>query len=199
MSAFGQTQLPPTAWMNGAAMNSPMFCVLTPPVGMNLIPPNGPESAFMAESPPYTPAGKNFTTFSPSFMAAMISVGVTQPGVTATPFSTHQRTTSSSKPGATMNFAPHSTALRHWASVMTVPAPTSISGQLSATALIESAAAAVRNVISITSTPPASKAFAVVTASFASSSTTTGTTADAASLFKLSIFSSLLHSQNART
>ena len=25
MSAFGQTQLPPTAWMNGAAMNSPMF------------------------------------------------------------------------------------------------------------------------------------------------------------------------------
>ena len=199
MSAFGQTQLPPTAWMNGAAINSPMFCVLTPPVGMNLIPPKGPESAFMAESPPYTPAGKNFTTVKPIFIAAMISVGVTQPGVTATPFSTHQRTTSSSKPGATMNFAPHSTALRHWSSVMTVPAPTSISGQLSATALIESAAAAVRNVISITSTPPASKAFAVATASFASSSTTTGTTADAASLFKLSIFSSLLYSQNART
>jgi hypothetical protein len=28
-------------------------------------------------------------------MACMISVGVTQPGVTATPFSTHQATTSS--------------------------------------------------------------------------------------------------------
>ena len=28
------------------------FEVLTPPVGMNLIPPKGPESAFMAESPP---------------------------------------------------------------------------------------------------------------------------------------------------
>ena len=52
MSAFGQTQLPPTAWMNGAAINSPMFCVLTPPVGMNLIPPNGPESAFIADRPP---------------------------------------------------------------------------------------------------------------------------------------------------
>ena len=41
----------------------------------------------------------------------------------------------------------------------------------------EDAAAAVRNVISITSTLPASKAFAVATASFASSNTTTGTTA----------------------
>ena len=42
---------------------------------------------------------------------------------------------------------------------------------------MESAAAAVRNVISITSTPPASSALAVGTASTASSSTTTGTTA----------------------
>lgn len=64
-----------------------------------------------------------------------------------------------------------------------------MSGQLSATALIESAAAAVRNVISITSTPPASKAFAVATASFASSNTTTGTTADAASLSETFILS----------
>ena len=37
---------------------------------MNLIPPNGPESAFMAERPPYTPAGKNLTTVKPSFIAA---------------------------------------------------------------------------------------------------------------------------------
>ena len=133
----------------------------------------------MAERPPYTPAGKNLTTVKPSFIAAMISLGVTQPGVTAMPFSTHQRTTSSSKPGETINFAPHSTACLHCSSVMTVPAPTNISRQFSATALIESAAAAVRNVISITSTPPASKAFAVATASFASSNTTTGTTAAA--------------------
>ena len=156
---------------------------------MNLIPPNGPESAFMAERPPYTPAGKNLTTVKPSFIAAMISLGVTQPGVTAMPFSTHQRTTSSSKPGETINFAPHSTACLHCSSVMTVPAPTNISRQFSATALIESAAAAVRNVISITSTPPASKAFAVATASFASSSTTTGTTADLASLSETFILS----------
>ncbi len=80
---------------------------------MNLIPPNGPESAFMAESPPYTPAGKNLTTVKPSFIAAMISLGVTQPGVIGTLRSTHQRTTSSSKPGETINFAPHSTACLH--------------------------------------------------------------------------------------
>ena len=76
---------------------------------------------------------------------------------------------------------------------MTVPAPTNMSGQLSATALIESAAAAVRNVISITSTPPASKAFAVATASFASSNTTTGTTADAASLSEINEKMSLIY------
>ena len=150
--------------------------------------PKGPESAFMAESPPYTPAGKNLTTVKPSFIAAMISLGVTQPGVTAIPFSTHQRTTSSSKPGETINLAPHSTACLHCSSVMTVPAPTSMSGQFSATALMESAAAAVRNVISITSTPPASKAFAVATASFTSSNTTTGTTPQPWSLSKTFIF-----------
>ena len=114
----------------------------------------------------------------------MISVGVTQPGVTAMPCSTHQLTTSGSKPGATMNFAPHATACSHCASVMTVPAPTSISGHCSLTARIESAAAAVRNVISITSTPPARSALAVGTASFASSSTTTGTMPLCSSLFE---------------
>ena len=117
------------------------------------------------------------TTFRPNFMAAMISVGVTQPGVTVTSFSTHQRTTSSSKPGDTINFAPHSTACLHCSSVTTVPAPTNISGQPSATALMASGAAAVRNVISITSIPPARSALAVGIASLASSRTTTGTTA----------------------
>ena len=121
-------------------------------------------------------------------MAAVISVGVTQPGVTATPLSTHQRTTSSSKPGETMNLAPHSTACLHWSRVMTVPAPTSMSGQLSATALMESAAAAVRKVISMTSMPPESMALAVGTASLASSMTTTGTTPAFPSLCKMSIF-----------
>ena len=37
-----------------------------------------------------------------------------------------------------MNLAPHATACLHWSRVMTVPAPTSMSGQLSATALMES-------------------------------------------------------------
>ena len=57
---------------------------------------NGALSAFMAESQPYTPAGKNLSTESPRFMAAMISVGVTQPGTMVTSCSTHHATTSSS-------------------------------------------------------------------------------------------------------
>lgn len=68
----------------------------TPPVGTKRIEPNGALSAFMAESPPYTPAGKNLSTESPRFMAAMISVGVTQPGTMVTSCSTHHATTSSS-------------------------------------------------------------------------------------------------------
>ena len=58
----------------------------------------------------------------------MISVGVTQPGVTATSCRTHQSTTSSLKPGDTMKPAPISTAFLHCSRVITVPAPTSISG-----------------------------------------------------------------------
>ena len=36
ISALAQTQLPPTAWINGAAANAPMLAGETPPVGMNL-------------------------------------------------------------------------------------------------------------------------------------------------------------------
>jgi len=118
----------------------------------------------------------------------MISVGVTQPGVTATPFSTHQRTTSSSKPGATMNFAPHSTALLDVERDDRARADEHIGAAFRDRLDRIRRKPPVRNVISITSTPPASKAFAVATASFASSSTTTGTTADAASLFKHPFF-----------
>ena len=106
---------------------------------------------------------------------ARTTLGVTQPSVMATLLSTHHFTTSLSKPGETMNLAPISTAFWHCSSVMTVPAPTSMSGQLSATALIASGAAAVRNVISITSMPPERSACAVGTASLASSITTKGT------------------------
>ena len=130
------------------------------------------------------------------WLAAMISVGVTQPGVMGMFRSTHQLTTSGSKPGETMNFAPHSSAFLHWSSVTTVPAPTSISGQPSLTALIESAAAAVRNVISITFTPPASSALAVGMESFASSSTTTGTTPVCWNRFKLSFIFISISSQS---
>ena len=52
MSALAHSQLPPTAWMNGAEIYSARFLSFTPPVGMNLMPPKGPESAFIALRPP---------------------------------------------------------------------------------------------------------------------------------------------------
>ena len=85
MSFFGTVQLPPTAWMIGEEMNSARLSLLTPPVGINFVPGKGPERDFSAFRPPYTLAGKNFSTFRSCFFAIMISVGVTQPGVTALP------------------------------------------------------------------------------------------------------------------
>ena len=96
MSPLGQTQLPPTACTWGAAAKSARLAGPTPPVGMNFTPPKGPDRALRAERPPYTLAGKNLSTFRPCFRAAMISVGVTQPGVTGMPCAQHQLTTSSS-------------------------------------------------------------------------------------------------------
>ena len=67
-----------------------------------------------------------------------------------------------------MNFAPASFAFFACSRLVTVPAPTSISGHASEIALMESAAAAVRKVTSATGSPPAISAFASGTASFAS-------------------------------
>ena len=60
--------------------------------------------------------------------------------------------------------------------VSTVPAPTSISGNFSAIRRMDSSAAAVRKVTSAHGSPPSTSALARGTASFVSSSTTTGTT-----------------------
>ena len=75
-----------------------------------------------------------------------------------------------------MNLAPASTALLSCSFVITVPAPTIISGTFSAICLMASSAAAVLKVTSQVLIPPASKAFARGTALLASSSTTTGIT-----------------------
>ena len=52
ISALGQTQLPPTAWMKGAEMKSPTLSAFTPPVGRNFIPTKGADRFFMAFRPP---------------------------------------------------------------------------------------------------------------------------------------------------
>ena len=95
--------------------------------------------------------------------------------MTATLFSTHHRTTAVSKPGETINCAPASIDSLHFSRVSTVPAPTNISGTADLTFLIAWIPAAVRMVISITSNPASSNAWAAGTASSALSITTTGT------------------------
>ena len=52
-----------------------------PPVGINFILGKAADSAMMALIPPKVSAGKNLTMLKPAFTAAIISVGVTQPGM----------------------------------------------------------------------------------------------------------------------
>ena len=84
-------------------------------------------------------------------------------------------TTFGLNPGLTINLAPAATARSTCSVVKTVPAPTSISGYFSEMIRIDSSAASVRNVTSAQGSPPSHNAFANGSASFASSSTTTGT------------------------
>ncbi len=112
----------------------------------------------------------------------MISLGVTTPGRMGSCFAMQAAITPSSLPGDTMNCAPAAAACASCSREITVPAPTSISGTSFTTAAMLALAAAVRKVISITSTPPASRALAVGTARATSSSTITGTTPQRATL-----------------
>ena len=66
---------------------------------------------------------------------------------------------SGSNPGLTMNLTP-AVAASICSLVRTVPAPTSISGNCSATRRIDSSAASVRNVTSAHGSPPSTSAFA---------------------------------------
>src|SRR5665647_3865311 len=65
-------------------------------------------------TPPYIFAGKYLTILRPAFRAAIISVGVTQPGVIVILLSIHQCTITGSNPGETMNFAPASIDSLHF-------------------------------------------------------------------------------------
>ena len=131
--------------------------------------------ALIISRPPAASAGKNFTTSRPRERAISTSLGFAVPGVTGTPFSMQYFTTSGFKPGLTMNFAPAFTARSTCSVVRTVPAPTNISGHSFAMMRMDSSAAAVRKVTSAQGRPPSQSALASGSASFASSSTTTGT------------------------
>ena len=91
-----QTQLPPTAWMNGAADILADVLVVDAAGGDELDAAEGTgERLHRASGRRRRSPGRTSRPSGRGDIAAMISVGVTQPGVTAIPFSTHQLTTSS--------------------------------------------------------------------------------------------------------
>ena len=110
MSFAVATKLPPTATMLFCDAKSVMFSRFTPPVGRKRMSRKTPDNALIALIPPKRSAGKYLITDNPRDLAAMISVGVTQPGTTAMFFSLQCFTTSSEKPGDTINSAPASQA-----------------------------------------------------------------------------------------
>ena len=183
IASAGVSQLPPHASTAGTARYSCRFFADTPPVGMNSTSRNTAAKALIIATPPAWPAGKNFNIRSPRFHACCASVAVATPGITGTDSSCATATTSSCKPGETMNLAPAATIIRACSPLSTVPAPTKASGTSFAIAEIASAAAAVRIVISMTGSPPATSEVATGTALDASSRTTTGTTGAVSSKF----------------
>ena len=148
-----------------------------PPVVMNFSLGKGPPRSLSIFTPPLVSAGKNLSVSSPRERPISISLGVHTPGQQGTSCSLHHLTVSGLSPADTMNWAPALTAFSAREGLMTVPAPTTISGQASLMRLMASSAASVRNVISAVLIPPLIMAFARGTAFAASSILTTGTIA----------------------
>ena len=148
---------------------------MTPPVGMKVTSPYGAAMDLMYLRPPAASAGKNLTDFRPRESASSMSEGFAVPGQTGTPICWQYLTVVGLRPGETMNFAPAATARSTCSVVSTVPAPTIISGNASAIALIASAAHGVRKVTSAAGRPPSIRALAIGMASAASLIAMTGT------------------------
>src|SRR4051794_12655433 len=136
----------------------------------------GPATADRKSAPPLGPAGKNFRTSRPASARRIISVMVPAPGSRGRPASRAADSRRSGDPGSTMNEAPARRTASTSDGVVTVPAPTRISGTSAATRSMAESPAAVRRVISRTPTPPRARARARGTAAAASCTTTTGMT-----------------------
>src|SRR4051794_28180644 len=106
----------------------------------------------------------------------MTSLTVAAAGRCGSPVSCIAAARSSVVPGETRNCAPAESACLACSGTTIVPAPTRMSGTLLAICSMQSSAAGVRRVSSITGTPPSTRARATGTAWATSSSTTTGMT-----------------------
>ena len=148
-----------------------------PPVGMMRTPVcrKAPSRDLSILTPPAASAGKNFWNRHPRDRAWLISEAVETPGTKGKPRAEAAFTTRGSKPGATPKEAPAWRACSTCSGVRSVPAPTSMSGTSREMRAMASAAAAVRNVISMQPQPLSIRALARGTAFSASLMTTTGT------------------------
>ena len=106
----------------------------------------------------------------------MTSLGVITPGTKGNWAARTASTSAGVQPGDRAKRAPASTTRCTSATRVTVPAPRCISGTARATASMAASPASVRRVISITSMPPANRAWARGTAWAASVKAMTGTT-----------------------
>ena len=146
-----------------------------PPVGTNCTDGKGAARLRIPAGPPRCAAGNSLTSSTPVSSARMISPAVATPGRAGTSSARQRARTVSLRPGLTTKRAPASTARSTWSAVMTLPAPTSMSGSR-AIARSASRAAGVRNVTSAQGSPPSARAAASGTAERGESTTTTGMT-----------------------
>src|SRR4051812_8091111 len=141
-----------------ARIQSPALSRVTPPVGISLTCGSGARTSLMYCGPSAV-AGNTLMMSAPASCASRISVGVKQPGATATPRSWHAWMTSRRNTGLTTYRAPASTTALTVAASVTVPAPRmKPSGMVGASSRMRATAFGTVIVTSSARTPPSASA-----------------------------------------
>src|SRR5205807_2779623 len=146
-----------------AANQSPTFSGVTPPVGRRRAWGSGARIARMWRGPPVS-AGKILINSAPRSSAWRTSVGLNAPGTASTPCRRATSIMPGDRAGLSRNCAPASTAWAATSALVTVPAPTSTSGNRALRLRMTAGASGTVNVISMIPSPEAASASAASTA-----------------------------------
>src|SRR6186713_1853361 len=123
-TAVASTSAVPTPIATAPArIQSAALAFVTPPVGISFRCGSGPRMS-LKNAGPSEVAGNTFTMSAPASQAVRISVGVKQPGITATSRARQAAMTSPRSTGPTTNWAPASITASAVVRSTTVPAPT---------------------------------------------------------------------------